>query len=82
MVKSNFSDPYKNFAGYVYITEIEYIAILDIFIVLEIKCFILKNLINYNCHQQCMRWLNHFIFARLGFITLLFSTLITYPSHF
>ena len=52
MVKSNFSDPYKNFAGYVYITEIEYIAILDIFIVLEIKCFILKNLINYNCHQQ------------------------------
>ena len=52
MVKSNFSDPYKNFAGYVYITEIEHIAILDIFIVLEIKCFILKNLINYNCHQQ------------------------------
>lgn len=66
MVKSNFSDPCKNFAGYVYISEIEHIAILDIFIVLEIKCFILKNVINDNCHQQWMRWLNHCIFARTG----------------
>lgn len=65
MVKSKFSDPYKNFAGYVYISEIEQIAILDIFIVLEIKCFVLKNLINYNCYQR-MRWLNHCIFARTG----------------